>query len=83
MGMSTKVYPMMEPRYYVIVAIQVFLVAILGSIYPAFKAVGIKNGSTIFLLIVLAPLTMGLSLIGAVILFYRTRNKYTPQYIIR
>lgn len=83
MGMSTKVYPMMEPRYYVIVAIQVFLVAILGSIYPAFKAVGIKNGSTIFLLIVLTPLTMGLSLIGAAILFFRTRNKYTPQYIVR
>lgn len=82
-GMSTKVYPMMEPRFYVIVAIQVFLVAILGSIYPAFKAVGIKNGSTIFLLIMLTPLTMGLSLIAAIILFYKTRNNYTPQYITR
>ncbi len=43
MGMSSTVYPMMEPKYYVIVAIQVFVVAILGSIYPAFKAVGFKT----------------------------------------
>lgn len=82
-GMSTKIYPMMESKYYILVAILVFLVAILGSIYPAFKAVGIKKGSTIFLLIMLAPLTMGLTLIGAIILFYRTRNTFTPQYIIR
>lgn len=82
-GMSSKVYPMMEPKYYVQVACMVFLVAIIGSVYPAFKAVGFKNGSTIFLLIMLAPLTVGLSLLGAAYLFYKTRNTYTPQYIVR
>ena len=46
-GISTMVYPNLEPRCYVDVTIMVIVAAILSSIYPAIKALQLKPAEAV------------------------------------
>ena len=68
MGMSSRVYLSMEPRYYLLVTVNILLAAFVASLYPGFKALGMKGAAGKFLLVFLA--SMLLTPVGGLLLTY-------------
>jgi len=46
-GISTMIYPSLEPQFYINVTIMVVVAAILSSIYPAIKALQLKPAEAV------------------------------------
>ncbi|MEM7658838.1 MAG: hypothetical protein AAF399_22130, partial [Bacteroidota bacterium] len=85
MGMSSKVFPVMDRSYYFIVAINILIAAFIASIYPGFKSLGMQGATPRFFLVVLV--SMFLTPIAGLLLTYflirRARFTSTAENLAR